>query len=121
MIETFQPLIAAARGLDLSDTDAAQREAALQKAREQIGAIDVLVNNAGWASFATVQKTPPADVDRMLALNFAAPIAMTRPRLRMAGMSAMYSEPKPMAVVNDVRPQARPTSRIPSRADSRGE
>ena len=28
MIETFQPLIAAARGLDLSDTDAAQRELA---------------------------------------------------------------------------------------------
>ena len=64
--------------IQLDVTDSAQREAALQKAREHFGGIDVLLNNAGWASFATVQKTPQAHVDRMLALNFAAPIAMTQ-------------------------------------------
>ncbi len=64
--------------IQLDVTDAAEREPALQKAREHFGGIDVLVNNAGWASFATVQKTPPAHVDRMLALNFTAPIAMTQ-------------------------------------------
>ncbi len=64
--------------IQLDVTDAAQREAVLQKGREHFGGIDVLVNNAGWASFATVAKTPPTDVDRMLALNFAAPIAMTQ-------------------------------------------
>ena len=61
-------------GMDV--TGAAQREAALQFARDRFGDIDVLVNNAGWASFASVARTPADHVERMLALNFAGPIAL---------------------------------------------
>lgn len=62
----------------LDVTVAEQRVEALRQARQRFGAIDVLINNAGWASFGSVQKMPPEHVERMLALNFAAPIAMTQ-------------------------------------------
>ena len=43
------------------------------------GHIDVLINNAGWAPPRTpLLKMRPADVDRMIALNLRAPIALTR-------------------------------------------
>jgi NAD(P)-dependent dehydrogenase (short-subunit alcohol dehydrogenase family) len=43
------------------------------------GRIDVLVNNAGWAPPRTpILKMRPADVDRMIAVNLRAPIALTR-------------------------------------------
>lgn len=59
-------------------TDPAARAALLERAHERFGRVDVLVNNAGWASFASVVSTPPEHVDRMLALNLAAPIALTQ-------------------------------------------
>lgn len=64
--------------VQLDVTDPAQREAALRLARERFGRVDVLVNNAGWATFATVEKTPPAHVERMVSLNLLAPVAMTQ-------------------------------------------
>lgn len=57
-------------------TDASQRQTALQTAKEKFDRIDILINNAGWASFASVLNTPQEHIDRMLQLNFAAPIAM---------------------------------------------
>jgi len=43
------------------------------------GHIDVLVNNAGWAPPRTpILKMRPADIDRMIAVNLRAPIALTR-------------------------------------------
>jgi len=43
------------------------------------GRIDVLVNNAGWAPPRTpLLKMRPIDVDRMIAVNLRAPIALTR-------------------------------------------
>lgn len=57
-------------------TDAEQRTAALQAARDRFGPIDVLVNNAGWASFSSVLRLPPEHLERMLSLNLEAPIAM---------------------------------------------
>jgi short-subunit dehydrogenase len=57
-------------------TDAAQREAGLGFARERFGPIDVLVNNAGWASFGTVLRMPQEHLDRMWATNFAGPAAL---------------------------------------------
>ena len=43
------------------------------------GQIDVLVNNAGWAPPRTpLLKLRPVDVDRMIAVNLRAPIALTR-------------------------------------------
>jgi len=57
-------------------TDVSQRDAALSLARNRFGSIDVLVNNAGWASYGSVRRMPPGDVESMLALNFSAPVAL---------------------------------------------
>lgn len=59
-------------------TDPVQREAALRSARERFGPIDVLVNNAGWASFASVERMPDEHFERMLAVNVAGPVALIR-------------------------------------------
>ncbi len=59
-------------------TEAAQREAALRFARERFGPVDVLVNNAGWGSFTSVLRMPDDHFERMLAVNFAGPVAMIR-------------------------------------------
>ncbi|HKN11804.1 MAG TPA: SDR family oxidoreductase [Candidatus Binatus sp.] len=51
------------------------------------GRIDVLINNAGWAPPRTpLLKMRPVDVDRMIAVNLRAPIALTR--LAAAAMTA---------------------------------
>jgi dehydrogenase/reductase SDR family protein 4 len=48
-------------------------------ALDRYGRIDVLVNNAGWAPPRTpLVKMRPADMDRMIAVNLRAPIALTR-------------------------------------------
>jgi len=57
-------------------TVAADRTRALAQAKERFGGIDVLVNNAGWASFASVQHQPTDHIEQMVRLNFLAPIAM---------------------------------------------
>jgi hypothetical protein len=55
-----------------------QREQSLRKVRDLFGPIDVLVNNAGWASFGTVRRMPGDDVRRMLEINLEAPVALTQ-------------------------------------------
>jgi short-subunit dehydrogenase len=57
-------------------TDPSQRTAALDRARTHFGPIDVLVNNAAWASFTSVQRMPPEHYERMVALNLSTPIAL---------------------------------------------
>jgi dehydrogenase/reductase SDR family protein 4 len=48
-------------------------------ALDRYGHVDVLVNNAGWAPPRTpLLKMRPVDVDRMIAVNLRAPIALTR-------------------------------------------
>lgn len=59
-------------------TDAAQREAGLRLARERSGPIDILINNAGWASFGSIVGMPLDHVDQMWALNFRAALALTQ-------------------------------------------
>jgi short-subunit dehydrogenase len=59
-------------------TDPVQRDAALRSARARFGPIDVLVNNAGWASFASVERLPDEHFERMLAVNVAGPVALIR-------------------------------------------
>lgn len=54
----------------------ADRRRAVAAARERFGAVDVLVNNAGWASFASVEHQPFEHVEQMVRLNFLAPVAM---------------------------------------------
>jgi len=62
--------------VELDVTDEGQRTAAVARAVARFGPIDVLVNNAGWASFASVLRTPPEHIERMLRLNLAGPIAL---------------------------------------------
>jgi len=59
---------------DVTRTD--QRAQALETARRQFGRIDVLVNNAGWASFGSLQNVPTDHIRRMVDLNLEAPIAL---------------------------------------------
>src|SRR5580658_6996643 len=51
--------------LRLDVTDPAQVAAAVQRAEERFGRIDVLVNNAGIGYFAAVEESDEADVRRM--------------------------------------------------------
>src|SRR5208283_494518 len=54
------------------------------------GHIDVLINNAGWAPPRTpLLKMRPVDLDRMIAVNLRAPIALTR--MAAAAMAARGS------------------------------
>ncbi len=59
-------------------TDASQREAAVRFSRDRFGRIDVLVNNAGWASFTSILRMPREHLERMWAVNFAGPVALTQ-------------------------------------------
>jgi dehydrogenase/reductase SDR family member 4 len=63
--------------VDLATEDAP--DLLIEAALDCYGRIDVLVNNAGWAPARTpILKMRPGDVDRMIALNLRAPIALTR-------------------------------------------
>jgi NADP-dependent 3-hydroxy acid dehydrogenase YdfG len=63
--------------LDLAGEDAPNL--LINAALDCYGRIDVLVNNAGWAPPRTpLLKLRPVDVDRMIAVNLRAPIALTR-------------------------------------------
>ncbi|MCC7291890.1 MAG: SDR family NAD(P)-dependent oxidoreductase [Phycisphaerales bacterium] len=62
----------------LDVTDAAQREAGVRAAEERFGPVDVLINNAGWASFGAVADMPLANVRAMLELNVLAPVALCK-------------------------------------------
>ena len=54
-------------------TDQAERTSALRFAHQRFGPIDVLVNNAGWASFSSIVHTPREHVERMIRLNVMGP------------------------------------------------
>jgi len=63
--------------LDLAEGEAPA--ALIDAALDLYGRIDVLVNNAGWAPPRRLLiKTSEAELDRMLAVNLRAPIALTR-------------------------------------------
>lgn len=53
-----------------------QRAQAIQTATDRMGAIDVLVNNAGWACFSSVLRLPQDYFDRMIAVNLAGPVGL---------------------------------------------
>src|SRR5258708_16844190 len=63
--------------VDLATEDAS--DLLIGAALDCYGRIDVLINNAGWAPPRTpLLKMRPVDVDRMIAVNLRAPIALTR-------------------------------------------
>jgi short-subunit dehydrogenase len=61
--------------LDLVDLDAAERLAV--EAWDELGPIDVLVNNAGTPKRRPAAELTPADVESTMAVNFFAPARMT--------------------------------------------
>ena len=83
---SFEKLQALARELGeervmpvrLDVLEEAQREEAVTAVRARWGRIDILINNAGWASFGAVVDVPPEDAERMTRINLLAPIALTQ-------------------------------------------
>jgi short-subunit dehydrogenase len=74
--------------VDLATEDAP--DLLVDAALDCYGRIDVLVNNAGWGPSRTpLLKMRPIDVDRMIAVNLRAPIALTR--LAAAAMTSRGS------------------------------
>ena len=70
--------------VELNVTDATLAQAAVDAATETYGALDILVNCAGWDDFLPFIKTDDAFMDKVLAINLAGPIRMTR--LTLPGM-----------------------------------
>lgn len=57
-------------------TDRASVEAAVAATESRLGAIDVLVNNAGWDIFKPFIKTEPAQWDKLIAINLIGALHM---------------------------------------------
>jgi len=57
-------------------TDRASVDAAVAATLERFGAIDVLVNNAGWDVFKPFTKTEPAQWDKLIAINLTGALHM---------------------------------------------
>jgi len=70
-------------------TDRASIDAAMAQTDALLGAIDVLVNNAGWDVFKPFTKTEPAQWDRLIAINLVGALHMHHAVL--PGMAARKS------------------------------
>jgi 2-hydroxycyclohexanecarboxyl-CoA dehydrogenase len=57
-------------------TERSQVDAAVAAATERFGAIDVLVNNAGWDVFKPFMKTVPAEWEKLIAINLTGALHM---------------------------------------------
>ena len=75
-------------------SDAAAAKALLERATAAFGAINVLVNNAGYNRRGAVEHAPTEDLARIVDVNLRAPIVLTRlaiPYLRRAGGGAIVN------------------------------
>jgi short-subunit dehydrogenase len=82
----INPAQVAVLPLDLTAFDAA---AAVEQAERFFGAVDVLVNNAGWSQRGTVADTAVDVYRRLFELDFFAPLALTKavlPGMRRRGI-----------------------------------
>ncbi len=70
------PGTALAQQLDVTNRD--QIRAVVEQAESQFGAVDVLVNNAGYGYRAAVEEAEDADVEQLFATNFFGPVAMIK-------------------------------------------
>ncbi len=67
---------------------AAGRAATLQKARDALGGLDILINNAGGVRAGRLEATSEAEIEAMVTVDLLAPILLTRaalPALRASG------------------------------------
>jgi NAD(P)-dependent dehydrogenase (short-subunit alcohol dehydrogenase family) len=67
-----------ALALSLDVADAAQAAGAVRAGEERFGAIDVLVNNAGYGYRAAVEEGDDADVQQLFATNFFGAVALIK-------------------------------------------
>ncbi|MBU6503077.1 MAG: 2-hydroxycyclohexanecarboxyl-CoA dehydrogenase [Burkholderiales bacterium] len=65
-----------AQALRCDITDRASVDAAVRAVQDQLGPIDVLVNNAGWDVFRPFTKTEPAQWDKLIAINLTGALHM---------------------------------------------
>jgi len=65
-----------AEAFDCDITDRASVDGAVAATIERFGAIDVLVNNAGWDVFKPFTKTEPAQWDKLIAINLTGALHM---------------------------------------------
>lgn len=78
--------------MDVADMDACAN--LFRKAQFEFGGVHVLVNNAGYHQRGPVERTPTADLARMIDVNLRAPIVLSRlalPYLREAGEGAIIN------------------------------
>ena len=67
-----------ALALPLDVTDSGQITQAVRETQQRFGAIDVLVNNAGYGYRAAVEEAGDTDVQALFATNFFGPVAMIK-------------------------------------------
>ena len=65
-------------GIVMDVTDNAQIDNAVQQAVQQFGAIDVLVNNAGYGTIGAVEEVSMEDIRTQMETNFFGAIALTK-------------------------------------------
>jgi NAD(P)-dependent dehydrogenase (short-subunit alcohol dehydrogenase family) len=70
------PTTALAATLDVDNRD--QIKAAVARAEAKFGAVDVLVNNAGYGYRSAVEEADEAEVDELFATNFFGPVALIK-------------------------------------------
>jgi short-subunit dehydrogenase len=59
-------------------TEAATRQQAVEAARDNLGGLDVLINNAGVGSLARFEESDEATLRRLMEVNFFAPVELIR-------------------------------------------
>lgn len=84
----FDPGAGCVQAFALDVTDLASVDAAVQQAQARFGAIDVLINNAGYGLFGPFETATPEMIDRQMRTNVGGVFALTRavlPAMRERG------------------------------------